>query len=63
MQESLNWSPKWRRSVSYKLRLHKIPKISKITEGIYSYVGKRVVRRKSNLPDSFWDIEDYRFFL
>jgi len=63
MQESLNWSPKWRRSVSYKLRLHKIPKISKITEGIYSYVGKRIVRRKSNLSDSFWDIEDYRFFL
>ncbi|HEY9794708.1 MAG TPA: glycosyltransferase family 2 protein [Leptolyngbyaceae cyanobacterium] len=63
MQESLNWSPKWPRSVSYKLKLHKIPKISKITEGIYSYVGKRIVRRKSNLPDSFWDIEDYRFFL
>jgi glycosyltransferase involved in cell wall biosynthesis len=63
LQKSLKWSPNLSRDISLKLQIHKIPKIRKLTEDLYSYVGKRIIRRNPNSPDSFWDIEEYRFCL
>jgi hypothetical protein len=63
LQQSLKWSPNLSRDISLKLQIHKIPKIRKLTEDLYSYVGKRIIRRNPNSPDSFWDIEEYRFCL
>jgi hypothetical protein len=43
------------------LRLNAIPKIRKLGETMYSYRGKRIVRKKLDLPEGYWDIEEYKF--
>jgi glycosyltransferase involved in cell wall biosynthesis len=63
MQSFFKWSPDFYKNIVYKLKLHRIPKIEKILLPRYGYLGKRVIRRKADSPDSFWDIEEYRFFL
>jgi glycosyltransferase involved in cell wall biosynthesis len=62
MRYQFNWSPKRKRSITLNLKLHKVPKIRKFLYPMYSYSGKRVIRKRSDWPDSFWDIEEYQFF-
>ncbi|HEY9667002.1 MAG TPA: glycosyltransferase family 2 protein [Coleofasciculaceae cyanobacterium] len=61
MRTLFNWSPNYSRSIALRLRLNQIPKLRTISEPIYSYLGKRVVRRNWESPESYWEIEDYRF--
>jgi glycosyltransferase involved in cell wall biosynthesis len=63
MREKLNWSPSFTRKSALKLQINKIPKLRKISESIYTYKGKRVVRKNLELPEGFWEIEEYNFFV
>lgn len=61
MRTLFNWSPNYPRSIALQLRLNQIPKIRKLSEPMYSYFGKRVVRKKLDSPESDWDVEEYKF--
>lgn len=61
MRKQLNRIPNRTRKMALQLKLNKIPKIRKISESLYSYRGKRVVRKNQDLPNGFWDIEEYTF--
>ena len=62
LRELLNWSPNYKRNLAIELKLNKIPKIRKLTESMYSYTGRRIVRKKEESPDAFWEVESYRFY-
>jgi glycosyltransferase involved in cell wall biosynthesis len=62
MRTLLNWSPNYPRSIALQLRLNKIPKVRTLSQPIYSYVGKRIVRTKLDSPDSYWNVEEYKFY-
>jgi glycosyltransferase involved in cell wall biosynthesis len=62
MRHEFNWSPKLYRSITLALKLHRMPKIRKFLYPIYSYTGKRIVRKQLDSPDGFWEIETYKFF-
>ncbi|GET38744.1 glycosyltransferase family 2 protein [Microseira wollei] len=63
MREKLNWSPSLTRKSALKLQINKIPKLRKISESMYTYKGKRVVRKQVELPEGFWELEEYNFFV
>ena len=62
MRNTLNWSPNIFRKLALQLSIKKIPKIRKWSESMYSYVGKKVVRKNLDSPQGFWEIEEYKFF-
>jgi glycosyltransferase involved in cell wall biosynthesis len=61
MRTLFNWSPNYPRSIALQLRLNKIPKVRTLTQPMYSYVGKRIVRTNLDSPDSYWNVEEYKF--
>lgn len=58
----IKWSPDLRRMTTLRFKLHKIPKLRHYLWSIYSYSGKRVVRKQSGTPEGFWGTESYRFY-
>ncbi|WP_319421339.1 glycosyltransferase family 2 protein [Pleurocapsa sp. FMAR1] len=62
MKNSLNWSPNFLRKLCLNLRLNRIPKLRTFLQPLYSYEGKRILRKNISLPNSFWDIEVYNFY-
>jgi glycosyltransferase involved in cell wall biosynthesis len=62
MRKTLGWSPRVSRKIALDLQFHKIPKIRKISESMYTYTAKRIVRKKRDLPEAYWEIEEYKFF-
>ncbi len=62
VREQMGWSPDITRRSVLSCKLHKIPRLRKYVWSIYSYSGKRVVRRKSGTPEGFWESESYRFY-
>ncbi|AFZ21370.1 glycosyltransferase family 2 protein [Allocoleopsis franciscana] len=61
MRTLFNWSPNYSRSIALQLRLNKIPKVRTLSQPMYSYVGKRIVRKNLDSPDSYWKVEEYKF--
>jgi glycosyltransferase involved in cell wall biosynthesis len=61
MRALFNWSPNYPRSIALQLRLNKIPKVRTLSQPMYSYVGKRIVRTNLDSPDSYWNVEEYKF--
>jgi glycosyltransferase involved in cell wall biosynthesis len=55
------YSPNICRNVSLQLNLHLIPKFRKVIISRFGYTGKKVVRRNLDSPDSYWQIEEYKF--
>jgi glycosyltransferase involved in cell wall biosynthesis len=62
MQALFKWRPNYSRRIALQLRLNRIPKIRKLSEPMYSYVGKRIVRNQLDSPDGYWNVEEYKFF-
>lgn len=62
IRTEVNWSPDLSRNLILTLKLHRIPKIRKFLYPTYSYSGRRVVRKQSESPKGFWEIEAYNFF-
>jgi glycosyltransferase involved in cell wall biosynthesis len=62
MRTEFKWKPNFSRKIALGLRLNKIPKVRKLTESLYTYVGKRVVRKNIDSPDSYWEVEEYKFY-
>ena len=62
MRTSFNWQPNIYRSIMYNFRLFRIPKLNKMFISSFGYNGKKVVRKKLDSPDGFWEIENYNFF-
>lgn len=57
-----NWSSSIRRQLALNFNLHKIPKVKRLFNSLYSYLGKRVVRKQLDSPDGYWEVEEYRFY-
>jgi glycosyltransferase involved in cell wall biosynthesis len=62
MRAALKWIPNSSRNMALQLRLNRIPKVRKLTESMYSYLGKRIVRSKLNSPEGYWEVEEYNFY-
>lgn len=62
LRNRLKWSPDTRRRLARRLALDKIPHIRGYAWPLYSYAGKKIVRRHSGTPDGFWESQSYRFY-
>lgn len=62
MRTLFNWSPNYFRSIALQLRFNRIPRVRTWSQPIYSYVGKRIVRKNLDSPDSYWKVEEYKFY-
>ncbi|MEH2163387.1 MAG: glycosyltransferase family 2 protein [Nostoc sp.] len=61
MRDKLGYSPNIYTNLSIKLKLDKIPKVSNIVASKFGYIGKKVVKHNLSFPDSYWEIEEYKF--
>jgi len=61
MRTLCKWSPNYPRAISLQLRLNKIPKVRKLSRSMYSYLGKRVLRKMLDSPEGYWEVEEYEF--
>lgn len=62
MKNSLDWSPNFLRKLCFNFKVNKIPKLRSLFQPLYSYQGKRILRKNISTPNSFWDIEVYNFY-
>jgi glycosyltransferase involved in cell wall biosynthesis len=62
MRDSFKWSPNFSREIALQLKLYRLPKIKELGESMYGYLGKRIVRKKEDLPDGYWGVEEYKFY-
>jgi glycosyltransferase involved in cell wall biosynthesis len=63
MRVLLKWSPNFYKNFVSQMKLHRFPKIEKFVTQNYGYPAKKVIRKKEDSQDAFWDIEQYKFFL
>jgi glycosyltransferase involved in cell wall biosynthesis len=61
MRQSMNWKPNIWKNILFALKLTKIPKVKKIILSQWGYESQKIVRAKSDQPDSYWQIENYKF--
>jgi glycosyltransferase involved in cell wall biosynthesis len=61
LRKELSWSPNHLRDLVTNLRLSQIPKMGTALENLIGFSGKRVVRKKAEYPDSYWEIENFKF--
>ncbi len=61
MRKKLGWSPNISRNLSTQLKLDRIPKFKDALKAINGYLGKKIYRKNLDLPNGFWEIEEYRF--
>ena len=61
MRRSLNWQPNAVQNILRNGKVRMIPKLRTPIISRWGYIGKKIVREKSDRPDSYWDIKDYRF--
>lgn len=61
MRQSLKWKPHLLRNILLAIKVRKIPKIREIMVDKWGYIGKKVVREKSDYPDSYWEMKDSWF--
>lgn len=61
MRRSLSWQPNTVRNILLNTKVRQIPKLRNPIISRLGYVGKKIFREKSDHPDSYWDIKDYRF--
>jgi glycosyltransferase involved in cell wall biosynthesis len=61
LRRSLNWQPNQLRNAFLKLRLNRLPKISKYVTQRTGYVAEKVIREKASTPDGYWAILKYKF--
>ncbi|MCW9680034.1 glycosyltransferase [Dolichospermum planctonicum UHCC 0167] len=60
IQKSLNWKPNILRNILF-MNLRKIPRIRKFVLSKWGYKAKKIFRAERDQPDSYWEIENYRF--
>jgi hypothetical protein len=60
MRQQNSWKPDFSKIVSKRL-IRVIPQIKKLTESLYGYSAKKIIRKNGDSPDGFWAIEEYRF--
>lgn len=60
MRQQNSWKPNFSKIVSKRL-IRVIPQIKKLTESLYGYSAKKIIRKNGDSPDGFWAIEEYRF--
>jgi glycosyltransferase involved in cell wall biosynthesis len=61
IRKSLNWKPNIFRNILFNLNIRKIPRIRKFVLSKWGYKAKRIFRAEIDQPDSYWEIENYRF--
>ncbi len=45
LRESFGWSPNFSRNIAFQLKLNEIPKFRLFLNSIYSYIGKKIIRK------------------
>jgi glycosyltransferase involved in cell wall biosynthesis len=63
MRDAMSWTPDSRRSLALKTKMHRIPGVRTHAFPLYSYTGKRVVRRCFYREDGYWEAEDHEFHI
>lgn len=61
MRQSLNWKPDVVRDILLNGKVRTIPRVRTITVPRWGYIGEKIIRKKSDHPDSYWEIKNYRF--
>jgi glycosyltransferase involved in cell wall biosynthesis len=61
MRKIFGWSPSFLKSTAMKLKTKRIFNTRKITELIYSYESKRLIRKGLDSSEGFWDVEYHKF--
>lgn len=62
MRTAFKWIPNSSRNLALQFRLNRIPTVRTFSKSLYSYCGKQVVRRNLDSPESYWEVEEYKFF-
>jgi glycosyltransferase involved in cell wall biosynthesis len=62
MRKEAVWTPNLSREISFQLKLHRIPKVKGLSSPLYSYQGKRIVRKELDSPQGHWAVENHQFF-
>jgi len=60
VRHTLHWKPNLFKDILLT-RLNKIPKVRKFLVSQWGYKCKKLVREKSDHPDGYWEIKDYKF--
>ena len=63
MRSLFEWHPNIYRSLLLNLRLYKLPKLRRFSTLVCGYKAKKIIRKKLDSPDGFWDIEQYKFLI
>lgn len=63
LRSSCNWLPQYFRTIFYKLKINKIPKVGKFLDSRYGYRGKKITRSDLYTRESCWHWESYNFYL
>jgi glycosyltransferase involved in cell wall biosynthesis len=61
MRETLHWRPNPFRDFLLTAKVRNIPKVRSYMISRWGYAGKKIIREKSDCPDGYWKVEDYRF--
>lgn len=62
MRDSSHWSLNLMRNMVRQLNVHRIPKLRKWIEPMYTYTSQKIIRSNPESPTSFWMIEESTFF-
>ncbi|MBC6419412.1 MAG: hypothetical protein GDA44_11875 [Prochloron sp. SP5CPC1] len=60
-REALGWRPNYGRDLLLRSRLYRIPKIRKIVRAVGYFTGKSIWRQNPEIPESYWQIQEYKF--
>ncbi|BCL35200.1 glycosyltransferase family 2 protein [Nostoc sp. MS1] len=60
-RNNCKWSKHFLRDKIIQNKIHNIPKIKKILTNIFGFSGKKIVRKKQENPNSYWEVESYKF--
>lgn len=61
MRDTLGYSANIWRNIIYHLDIHQTPKLKKVMRSWIGYTGKKILKQKPDLPDSYWQIKEYKF--
>ncbi|QUS62297.1 glycosyltransferase [Synechocystis sp. PCC 7338] len=59
-RESVNWKPNFSQS-KLLLTAKRVPKLKTLIKSKWGYQGKKIIRKKSDYQDGYWEVETYRF--
>ncbi|GCL41456.1 glycosyltransferase [Anabaena sp. FACHB-1250] len=61
MRDGLGYSTNIWRNIIYHFDIHQTPKLKKVMRSLIGYTGKKIVRQRADLQDSYWYIKEYKF--